>query len=70
MYIITLQDRSTYYMSIRVILISTQQVLATQVLAYGMLCSLKFEVNVSISKIKVSFKIYLQEHSLQLKYTK
>ena len=30
----------------------------------------KFEVNVSISKFKIAFKIYLQEHSLQLKYTK
>ena len=30
----------------------------------------EFEVNVSISKFKIAFKIYLQEHSLQLKYTK
>ena len=30
----------------------------------------QFEVNVSISKFKISFKMYLQEHSLQLKYTK
>ena len=41
MYIITLQDRSTYYMSIRVILISTQKALLTQVLAYVMPCSPK-----------------------------
>ena len=30
----------------------------------------EFEVNVSISKFKIAFKIYLQEHSLKLKYTK
>ena len=30
----------------------------------------EFEVNVSISKFKISFKMYLQEHSLQFKYTK
>ena len=30
----------------------------------------EFEVNVLISKFKISFKMYLQEHSLQLKYTK
>ena len=40
-YIITLQDRNIYFMSIRVILISIQKVLETQVLAYGMLCSSK-----------------------------
>ena len=45
-------------MSIRVILISSQKVLAIQVLAY------------EISKFKISFKMYLQEHLLQLKYTK
>ena len=38
-YIITIQDRNIYFMSIRVILISIQKVLETQVLAYGMLCS-------------------------------
>ena len=41
MYIITIQDRSTFYMSIRVISISTQKALLTQVLAYGMLYSPK-----------------------------
>ena len=30
----------------------------------------EFEVNVSISTFKISFKMYLQEHLLQLKYTK
>ena len=30
----------------------------------------KIEVNVSISKFKISSKNYLQEHSLKLKYTK
>ena len=30
----------------------------------------EFEVNVSMSKFKIAFKIYLQEHSLKLKYTK
>ena len=30
----------------------------------------EFEVDVSISKFKISFKMYLQKHSLQLKYTK
>ena len=30
----------------------------------------EFEVNVSISKFKIVFKIYSQEHSLHLKYTK
>ena len=30
----------------------------------------EFEVNVSISKFKIGLKIYLQEHSLKLKYTK
>ena len=30
----------------------------------------EFEVNVSISKFKIALKIYLQEHSLKLKYTK
>ena len=30
----------------------------------------EFEVNDSISKFKIAFKIYLQEHSLQLKHTK
>ena len=39
--IIALQDRSTFYVSIRVILISTHKALLTQVLAYGMLCSPK-----------------------------
>ena len=29
----------------------------------------KFEVNVSISKFKIFSKMYLQEHSLKLKYT-
>ena len=30
----------------------------------------EFEVNVSISKFKMAVKIYLQEHSLKMKYTK
>ena len=30
----------------------------------------KIEVNISLSKFKISFKLYLQENSLQLKYTK
>ena len=30
----------------------------------------KIEVNISLSKFKMLFKLYLQEHSLQLKYTK
>ena len=30
----------------------------------------KIKVNISLSKFKISLKLYLQEHSLQLKYTK
>ena len=30
----------------------------------------KLEVNISLSKFKMSLKLYLQENSLQLKYTK
>ena len=30
----------------------------------------KIEVNISLSKFKMSLKLYLQENSLQLKYTK
>ena len=30
----------------------------------------KIEVNISLSKFKISLKLYLQENSLQLKYTK
>ena len=30
----------------------------------------KIEVNISLSKLKISLKLYLQENSLQLKYTK
>ena len=30
----------------------------------------KMEVNISLSKFKMSLKLYLQENSLQLKYTK
>ena len=30
----------------------------------------KIEVNISLSKFKISLKLYLQEHSFQLKYTK
>ena len=30
----------------------------------------KIEVNIALSKLKISLKLYLQENSLQLKYTK
>ena len=30
----------------------------------------KIEVNISLSKFKISLKLYLHEHSFQLKYTK
>ena len=30
----------------------------------------RIEVNISLSKFKISLKLYLQENSLQLKYTK
>ena len=58
-YIITLQDRNIYFMSIKVILIYTQNVLETQVLTYGMLCSPKCYAvqNVMQSKMLCSPKL-------------
>ena len=65
MYII-IQDRTTPFMSIRVILILTQGVLVTHYACIWNALQSNIEVNVTISK----FKMHLQEHSLELKYTR
>ena len=70
MYIITLQDRSTFYMSIRVnINIYSKSFANTSARIWNAMQS-EIEVNVSISKFKMSSKMYLQEHTLHSKYSK
>ena len=51
--------RITYYMSIRVILISTKKLTASSARIWNAMQS-EIEVNVSISKFKISSKTYLQ----------
>ena len=69
MFIITQQDRGTSFMSIRVTLTPTQNSFDNASARIWNVLKSKIEVNISLSKFKISLKLYLQEISLQLKYT-